>query len=198
MITIINYGTGNFRSVENALRCLGGKTKITDKQEEIEKAKKIILIGVGNFGEAVRILKKKRLIAVVKKAILKGKPFLGICLGLQLLFERSEESPGEKGLGIFKGECLKFKNVKTPQLGWNQVDIQKKSELFKNIKNKNYFYFMHSFYVKPAKNDLILATTEYGRDYCSAVNHKNVYGVQFHPEKSGRAGLEVFKNFINI
>ena len=198
MITIINYGTGNFRSVENAFKYLGEKTEVTDKPDEIEKAEKIVLIGVGSFGRAAKVLEKKKLAVPIKKAILSGKPFLGICLGLQLLFEKSEESPGVKGLGVFKGECLKFKNVKTPQLGWNRIKIKKKSDLFKNIPEESYFYFMHSLYVKPAQNDLISATTDYGQDYCSAVSFKNIFAVQFHPEKSGSAGLQIFKNFINI
>jgi imidazole glycerol phosphate synthase glutamine amidotransferase subunit len=198
MITIINYGTGNFRSVENAFKYLGEKTEVTDKPDEIEKAEKIVLIGVGSFGRAAKVLEKKKLAVPIKKAILSGKPFLGICLGLQLLFEKSEESPGVKGLGVFKGECLKFKNVKTPQLGWNRIKIKKKSDLFKDIPEESYFYFMHSFYVKPAQSGLISAITDYGQDYCSAVSFKNIFAVQFHPEKSGPAGLQIFKNFINI
>lgn len=198
MITIIDYGMGNFQSIENAFRCLGQKIKITDKPAEIKKAEKIILIGVGNFGEAVKNLKKKKLTLLLKNEILKGKPFLGICLGMQLLFESSQESLAMKGLGVLKGRCPRFKKVKIPQIGWNQIEIKKQSKIFKKVKNGSFFYFMHSFYVKPASKDLVAATTDYGKEFCSVVNFKNIFGVQFHPEKSGRAGLKILENFIKI
>ncbi len=198
MITIINYGMGNFRSIENAFKYLGQSVKITSKPIEIKKAKKIILIGVGNFSEAVNNLKRKKLDSIIKKEILKGKPFLGICLGMQLLFEKSEENPGAKGLAVFKGRCLKFKKVKVPQMGWNQVKFQKESNLFKGIKKGTFFYFMHSFYVEPLDKNIIIAKTNYGRDFCSAVGLKNIFGVQFHPEKSGKVGIQILKNFTKI
>lgn len=198
MIVIINYGTGNFQSLENSFQELGQEVKITDNPAEIKKAKKIVLIGVGNFGGAAKSLKERNLGLLIKEEISKGKPFLGICLGMQLLFETSQESPKIKGLGLFKGKCLKFKGVKVPQLGWNQVRFRQKAEIFKGVKNMSFFYFMHSFYVKPVSENLVAATTDYGKEFCSVVNFKNIFGVQFHPEKSGEAGLKIFKNFIKI
>ncbi len=198
MITIVNYGMGNFRSIENAFKYLGQSVKITSKPTGVKKAKKIILIGVGNFSEAVNNLKRKKLDSIIKKEILKGKPFLGICLGMQLLFEKSEEKPGAKGLAVFKGRCLKFKKVKVPQMGWNQVKFQKESNLFKGVKKGTFFYFMHSFYVKPLDKNIIIAKTDYGKDFCSAIGFKNIFGVQFHPEKSGKAGIQILKNFAKI
>jgi len=198
MITIINYGLGNLKSIENALKYLGEKVKITEKPEEIKKAEKIILIGVGNFGEAIKNLKKKRLHSLIKEAISEGKPFLGICLGMQILFEESQESPGIKGLNILKGKVFKFKKVKTPQIGWNQIKIQRKTRILKGIKDKSFVYFMHSFYVKPLDRKIMVAVTNYGKDYCSAIELKNTFGVQFHPEKSGKIGLQILKNFIEL
>jgi len=198
MITIINCGVGNFQSITNSFKYLGKEAKVSDNPQDIKKAEKIVLIGVGNFGEAVRNLKKKKLDFLIRKEILRGKPFLGICLGMQLLFERSQENPKMRGLAIFKGKCLKFKKEKVPQIGWNKVLIKRKTDVFKKIKNRSFFYFMHSFYVEPASKKLIIATTKYGKNFCSAVNLKNIFGVQFHPEKSGKSGLQILKNFIEL
>lgn len=198
MLTIIDFGMGNFWSIGNAFKSLGETVKITDSPKEIKRAKKIVLIGVGNFGEAVKNLKERNLDLLIKKGIWQGRPFLGICLGMQLLFEESEESPKMKGLEVLKGKCLKFKKVKVPQLGWNQIAIKRKSEIFKKVKTETFFYFMHSFYVLPASKDLVIATTDYGKEFCSAVNFKNIYGIQFHPEKSGKPGLKILRNFIEL
>ncbi len=198
MITIIDYGTGNLRSIENAFRYLGTKVKITNNPREIEKAKKLVFPGVGNFGEAIENLKRKKITPAIKKSIQKGASFLGICLGLQLLFEKSEEAPGIKGLGIFRGKVLKFKKVKIPQIGWNQITIQRKPKILKGIQNQSLVYFMHSFYVEPLNEGIIAAETNYGKDFCSAVESQNIFGVQFHPEKSGEVGLKILKNFIEI
>jgi imidazole glycerol phosphate synthase glutamine amidotransferase subunit len=198
MITIIDYGMGNLRSIENAFRYLRAKTKITDNPKEIEKAKKLVFPGVGNFGKAIKNLKRKGIIPAIKNSIQKGTPFLCICLGLQLLFKESAEAPGAKGLGIFKGKVLKFEKVKIPQIGWNQLEIEKNSKILRGVKNKSFVYFMHSFYVEPIDKDIIVATSDYGKKFCSVIESKNVFGVQFHPEKSGKVGLKIFKNFIEI
>ena len=198
MITIIDYGMGNLRSIENAFRYLGARVKITNKPQEIEKAKKLVFPGVGNFGKAIKNLKSKKIHLAIKKNIEKGTPFLGICLGLQLLFEKSEEAPKTKGLGVLKGKVMKFQKIKIPQIGWNQIKIKRKSKILKGVENQNFVYFMHSFYVKSLNKKIVIARTNYGKDFCSAVESKNIFGVQFHPEKSGKAGLQILKNFIKI
>jgi len=198
MITVIDYGMGNLRSIENAFRYLGAKTKITDNPKEIEKAKKLIFPGVGNFRKAIENLKRKKIDSAIKKSIKKGASFLGICLGFQLLFEKSEEAPKVKGLNIIKGKVLKFKKVKIPQIGWNQIEIEKKSKILQGIKDYSFFYFMHSFYVEPLDKEIIVAKTNYGKVFCSAIESKNIFGVQFHPEKSGEVGLKILKNFVQL
>jgi len=196
MITIIDYGMGNLQSLANAFQFLGEEVKITDNPKEIEKAQKLVFPGVGDFGKAIKNLKKKKIDLPIRNSIQKGTPFLGICLGLQLLFEKSEEAPNDKGLNIFKGKILRFKNVKTPQIGWNQINILKKTKIFKEIENNSFVYFMHSFYVEPLDKKIIVARTNYGKGFCSAIEQKNVFGVQFHPEKSGKTGLKILRNFI--
>lgn len=196
MIAVIDYGAGNLKSITNALDFLKVKYKVTDKAPEIEKADKIIFPGVGNFGDCVKALENKGLIETLKKEISK-KPYLGICLGLQVLFESSEESPRVKGLSIFKGKCKKFKgSLKIPQIGWNSISIKKKSLLLKNIKNDSYFYFVHSYYVDPVDKKIILTETDYGVDFVSAIEKDNIFGVQFHPERSGSIGIKILENFV--
>jgi len=198
MITIIDYGMGNLKSIENAFRYLGVETKITDNPSEIEKSKKLVFPGVGNFGKAIENLKKKKIDLAIKKAIEKGIPFLGICLGFQLLFEKSEEAPKIKGLSIFQGKVSRLKKAKIPQIGWNQLKIQKKSKILKGLKEGSFVYFMHSFYPKPLDKKIIITKTNYGIDFCSSIESKNIFGVQFHPEKSGKVGLKILKNFVEI
>jgi len=210
MITIIDYGMGNLKSLENAFQFLGEEVKIAKDSEGIGKAEKLVFPGVGNFGKAVENLKKKKIFSIVGNKAQKGTPFLGICLGLQLLFEKSEEAPGEKGLSIFKGKILEFKKVKIPQIGWNQINFQRKTpkynlrlttgraKILNGIKNGSFVYFMHSFYPSPADKEIIAAKTNYGKNFCSAIESNNIFGVQFHPEKSGKTGLKILKNFINI
>ena len=198
MITIIDYGMGNLKSLENAFQFLGEEVKIAKNSEDIKKAEKLVFPGVGNFGKAVENLKKKKIFSMVKNKAQKGTPFLGICLGFQLLFEKSEEALREKGLSIFKGKILEFKKVKIPQIGWNQINFQKKAKIFNGIKNKNFVYFMHSFYPSPSAKGIIAAETNYGKNFCSAIESNNIFGVQFHPEKSGKIGLKILKNFIEI
>lgn len=200
MIAVIDYGAGNLKSITNALDFLKVKYKVTDSSKEIEEADKIIFPGVGAFGDCVNSLKKRKIFEKLKKEINK-KPYLGICLGLQVLFESSEESPNIEGLSIFKGKCKKFidKKLKIPQIGWNSINIiNKKNKLLKNIKNDSYLYFVHSYYVEPEDKGIILAKTDYGIDFASGIEKHNIFGVQFHPERSGSVGLEILRNFVNI
>jgi imidazole glycerol-phosphate synthase subunit HisH len=190
MIAIIDYGSGNLKSVKKAFEKIGIDTIITNKKKEIEKADKIVLPGVGSFGFIMKKLKNKDLEKSIKKAIKNGKPYLGICLGMQILFEESEESPGVKGLGILKGKVKKFKKGKVPQIGWNK--IIPKNKIFKN----DFFYFVNSFYVIPSDKKIIASTTKYFQNFASAIKYKNITAVQFHPEKSGKAGLKFLDRWI--
>ncbi len=200
MIAIIDYGAGNLQSVKNALDFIRVENKITNKAGDIEKADKIILPGVGSFGNIISYLEKNNLIDPIKDSILAGKPYLGICLGLQILFEKSEEDRKAKGLGIFKGNVVKFKskNLKIPQIGWNSIKINKDNKNGLSLKDGSYFYFVHSYYVKPKDGIIVLAETDYGIKFVSAIAKGNVFGVQFHPERSGSVGLKVLENFCKI
>jgi glutamine amidotransferase len=181
MIVIIDYKAGNLKSVKNALDFLRVESKITNDPKEIEKADKVIFPGVGAFGDTMSTLKKLKLIDPIKKAA-NTKPFLGICLGLQLLFEESEESPGVNGLGIFKGKVKKFTSnrLKIPQIGWNSINIKKQDQVLSNIKDKSYFYFVHSYYVVPEEENIILTTTGYGKEFVSGIAKDNLVAVQYH------------------
>ncbi|MFH1316625.1 MAG: imidazole glycerol phosphate synthase subunit HisH [Candidatus Woesearchaeota archaeon] len=195
MIAIIDYGAGNLKSVENALRYLGINPKITSDPEEIEKAEKLILPGVGSFGFMMKSLEERGLDKAIKQFIKSGKPFLGICLGLQALFEKSEESPGVKGLGIFKGEVVRFSKGKVPQIGWNKIMPVKEISAKNNIFQECYVYFVNSFYVVPEQKEIIALTTDYNKLFVSAILYENVTAVQFHPEKSGEFGLEILRRW---
>ncbi len=193
MIAIVDLGIGNLANVRKAL---GGV--ITGDPYEIERAEKLVLPGVGNFGAVVEKLEPLR--GVILDAINDGKPFLGICLGLQLLFQESEESPGKQGLGVFEGQVLRFRGVRAPHIGWNQLWKRKECPLFEGINDGAYFYFVHSYYALPEKEEIIAGVTDYGprgREiiFTSALCRENVYAVQFHPEKSGRNGLILMRNF---
>jgi len=191
MIAIIDYGAGNLKSVKNALDCLGAASVITDKPSDILKADRIILPGDGSFGYMMENLEKKRLVKPIKNFIKSGKPFLGICLGLQGLFEESEESPGIKGLCIFKGKVVKFRKGKVPQVGWNKI-IPRKNGIFQD----NLMYFVNSYYVIPEDNSIIAAFTDYNGNFASAIKSNNITAVQFHPEKSGKAGIELIRRWL--
>ena len=201
MIGIIDYDAGNIKSVEKALAYLGEETVVSRDPEVLKKADKVILPGVGSFGEAMENLHKYGLIPVIKDMIKEGTPFLGICLGLQLLFERSEESPGVEGLGILKGEILKIpetEGLKIPHMGWNSLTFQNQGRLFKGLEEHPYVYFVHSYYLKAEEESIVKATTQYGVTIHASVEKGNVFACQFHPEKSSRAGLQMLKNFAEL
>ncbi|AEF96488.1 imidazole glycerol phosphate synthase subunit HisH [Methanotorris igneus] len=197
MIAIIDYNAGNLRSIKKAVELYEKNVVITNDKEEILSADKVILPGVGNFGDAMKNLEnlKDAIYAIVKE----GVPFLGICLGMQLLLEESEECKDTKGLGIIKGNVIKFKNVdKIPHMGWNNVKKVRDIPLFENIKDNEYFYFVHSYYVNPTEKDVIAGTCDYGVEFPCVINKDNVYATQFHPEKSGKVGLKMIENFVEL
>ena len=197
MIAIIDYGGGNLRSVEKALTAIGEESIVTRDRHEILNADKVILPGVGAFGDAMNSLKKYELDKVIHQVTAENKPFLGICLGLQLLFEESEESPGVKGLGILKGKILRIpehEDLKIPHMGWNSLDVVRPGRLLHGIEPGAEFYFVHSYYVEPAP-ELVMATTVYGKEFCSVYGRDGLWAVQCHLEKSGRPGLTVLRNF---
>ena len=201
MIAIIDYGAGNLQSVKKAFDFIGAESVITDNPEVINACDRVLLPGVGSFGDAMDSMAKNGLIETVKQNALSGKPFLGICLGLQLLFEESEESPGVKGLGIFKGKIKKFSpdmGLKIPHIGWNSLEIKQNDTLFKGIPENSYVYFVHSYYLHAEDEKDIATITNYGIDFHSAVGKNNVFATQFHPEKSGDVGLQILKNFASM
>ena len=199
MIAIIDYDAGNIRSVEKALKFLGQDVKITRDPEEILSAEKVILPGVGAFGDAMGKLKEYGLDQVIRKTAGKGTPFLGICLGLQLLFERSDEAPGVEGLGILKGEILRLpekEGYKIPHMGWNSLELVHNGRLFRDLPEDPYVYFVHSYYLKAADETIVKARTEYTTAIDASVEQGNVFACQFHPEKSSEPGLKLLKNFV--
>lgn len=201
MITVIDYDAGNLKSVEKALQSLGEDVLVTRDRQELLSADKVILPGVGNFGDAMEKLEGFGLVNVIQDVIRQGKPFLGICLGLQLLFERSEEAPGVKGLGILKGEILRIPDgdgLKVPHIGWNSLKLQNQGRLFVGLEEEPYVYFVHSYYLKAADPQIVKAVTEYGVPIDASVEQGNVYACQFHPEKSSRTGLAILKNFAEL
>ena len=201
MTAIIDYGMGNIHSVQKALESLGEKTIITHGPEGIKKCQKIVLPGVGAFKDAMDELKKQDLIQALNNHIKQKKSFLGICLGMQLLFESSQEADNAVGLGILKGAVKKFKNLrglKVPHIGWNQLKKDtSECPLLKDIPDNAYVYFCHSYYPQPKDKKIIAADTDYAGEFASVIWQDNVYGVQFHPEKSQKTGLKILKNFVN-
>ena len=201
MTAIIDYDAGNIKSVEKALLFLGENACVTRENEKILGADKVILPGVGSFGRAMEKIRSYGLEDVIKETIDKGTPFLGICLGLQLLFERSEESAGVKGLGILKGEILRIPEKdggKVPQIGWNSLRYPNRGRLFEGILEDAYVYFVHSYYLKAEEEGIVTATTEYNTLIHASVEKDNVFACQFHPEKSSIVGLGILRNFIQI
>jgi glutamine amidotransferase len=198
MIAIIDYDAGNLKSVEKALVSLGEKTAITRDKGQILQADKVILPGVGNFSDAMQKLHYYALTDVIKEVVSRKIPFLGICLGLQLLFERSEESMGVEGLSILPGEILKIpsrEGMKIPHMGWNSLSVSTGSKLFAGIPDQSYVYFVHSYYLKAEREEDVSATAYYNTCIHAAVERENVFACQFHPEKSGDVGLRILKNF---
>lgn len=201
MIAMIDYDAGNIKSVEKALQKLGADVVITKDPQEILSAEKVILPGVGAFGDAMNNLKKYGLDEVIRQVVAKGTPFLGICLGLQLLFERSDESPEAVGLGILKGEILRIpdaEGLKIPHMGWNSLHLQNNGRLFKGLKENDYVYFVHSYYLKAEEEEIVKATTNYSVNIHASVEKDNVFACQFHPEKSSDVGLQILKNFVEL
>ncbi len=202
MIGIIDYGAGNIKSVEKALELLGQEVFISSDPEKIQKADRVILPGVGSFGSAMENIRKLGLEEAIKELVKKGKPFLGICLGLQMLFESSEESPGVKGLSILPGKILRIpdqKGLKIPHMGWNSLEFPNESRLFSHLKGSEpYVYFVHSYYLKAEDESMVAATAKYGVTIHAAVEKDNVFACQFHPEKSSEVGLSILKKFVEL
>ena len=201
MIAIIDYDAGNLKSVEKALALLGQESVITRDRGEILRADKVILPGVGAFGDAMNQLKKYELDKVVHEVAEKKTPLLGICLGLQLFFEGSEESTGVEGLGLLKGSVVRFSDshgLKIPHIGWNSLELMNDGRLFKGIPDGSYVYFVHSYYLKAADEQIVKATTAYGDLVHASVEQDNIFACQFHPEKSSSVGLAILKNFAEI
>lgn len=201
MIAIIDYDAGNLLSVKKALDYLGQESVITRDKDVLLAADKVILPGVGAFSDAMDKLKNYELIDVIHEIIRKGTPFLGICLGLQLLFERSDEAPGVEGLCVLKGSINRIpdgEGLKIPHMGWNSLEIKPEAKLFKGISNQAYVYFVHSYYLEATDRDIVAATTEYGVNIHASVEKDNVFACQFHPEKSGEVGLTILKNFAEL
>ena len=198
MVAIIDYGAGNLHSVKNALDFLGVDSVITKDKDEILSADHVILPGVGSFGDAMECINNSGLYEVIKKAADGSRPFLGICLGLHLLFDESEESPGVKGLGILSGKVIKIPDcgLKIPHMGWNNIEISKESRILPT--ESEFMYFVHSYYINPQNSDVVSSYTTYGKKLGVSIEQGNVFAVQFHPEKSGEAGLNILKKFISL
>lgn len=196
MITIIDYKSGNLKSISNGFKKIGEEFQITDDVEIISNAKYLVLPGVGAFGSAMKNLEPFK--DVINEHVSDDKPFLGVCLGQQVLMGESEESPNAEGLNLFKGHCEFLPDgVKIPHMGWNRLDVVKKSPILEGV-DKEYFYFVHSYHVIPDDDDIIAGTCDYGIDVVASLSQNNLFSTQFHPEKSGKAGLKILKNFVNI
>ena len=201
MTAIIDYDAGNLRSVEKALQALGEETVITRDRDRILAADRVILPGVGAFGDAMEKLHQYGLVEIIRQVVQKGTPFLGICLGLQLLFEESEESQGVPGLGILKGKIRRIPNtpgLKIPHMGWNSLTLRPETRLFSGLGEEPYVYFVHSYYLEAADPEIVAASADYGVVIHAAVETGNVFACQFHPEKSSDTGLQILKNFIGL
>lgn len=201
MISIIDYDAGNIMSVKKAIEHLGYEAVITRDKSILCSSQKVILPGVGAFGDAMEKLEKYGLTDIIHQIAEKKIPFLGICLGLQLLFDSSEEAPGVKGLSLLPGKIVRFSEtdeLKVPQIGWNSLKFPKESKLFKGIEEDSFVYFVHSYYLQADNREDVAATSDYGIVYDAAIEHDNIYACQFHPEKSSDVGLKILKNFVEL
>jgi imidazole glycerol-phosphate synthase subunit HisH len=205
LIAIIDYGMGNLRSVQKGFEAVGAKAIVTSDSKKILSARSVVLPGVGAFKACMDNLEKFDLIDTVTQSVQSGKPFLGICLGLQLLFSQAEEFGSVSGLGILKGKVVGFKDapnssysLKIPHMGWNNVEVKPSHPLFDSVPNQSYFYFVHSYYVVPEDRATVATTTNYGIEFVSGIHHENIHAFQFHPEKSQQLGLTVLKNFSRL
>ena len=200
MIAIVDYGMGNLRSVSKAFESQGFTTIVTNDPGTILNSDGLVLPGVGAFGDCIKNLNEHKLTGVIKEFIKSGKPYLGICLGYQILFEQSEESPNQKGLGLIKGKVVKFKfnkelKLKVPHMGWNQINFKKDVQLLSGIAENSWFYFVHSYYPVPEDSSVIAITTKYGFEFAAAIQKGSIFACQFHPEKSSVQGLKILRNF---
>lgn len=201
MVAIIDYDAGNLKSVQKAFEFLGADVVVTRKRNEILNSDHVILPGVGAFREAMEKLEQYDLVDTIKEVVKRKIPLLGICLGMQLLFESSEESDGVKGLSLLEGKIVKIpkkEGIKIPHMGWNSLELKGKATLFQGLSKEPYVYFVHSYYLVPSKAEDVVAVTEYGTNLSVAVEHENLFGCQFHPEKSGEVGLEILRNFLKV
>lgn len=201
VVAIIDYDAGNIKSVEKALEYLGQESVITRERDILLQAEKVILPGVGSFGDAMEKITQYELQPVIEEIVRKKTPFLGICLGLHLMFEKSDETPGVAGLGILKGDIRKIPEqdgLKIPHMGWNSLHFPKKGRLFNGINEDAYVYFVHSYYLKAKEESIVAAETEYGVTIHAAIEQDNIFACQFHPEKSSDIGLQILKNFVEL
>ncbi|MGQ9462159.1 MAG: imidazole glycerol phosphate synthase subunit HisH [Candidatus Fervidibacter sp.] len=201
LVVVVDYGVGNLRNVTKALEFLGCEAKLTSDPDEVVKAKKLVLPGVGAFGAGMENLKRLNLIEPIKDAVKRGTPLLGICLGLQLLFEESEEKGQHEGLKLVRGKVVRFPEidgVRVPHMGWNSICIRKCEPLFVGVPDGSTVYFVHSYFPVPEDELVVAATTEHGVEFVSAIAVDNIFGTQFHPEKSSQVGLQILRNFVNL
>ena len=201
MIALIDYDAGNIKSVEKAFQSLGKEVVLTRDPEVLKRADHVVLPGVGSFGDAMENLNRYHLVPVIHEIVEKGTPFLGICLGLQLLFESSEETPGVEGIGILKGKILRIppaEGLKIPHMGWNSLHLQNNGRLFQGIPEDTYVYFVHSYYLHAEEPEIVKAVTDYSTTIHASVEKGNVFACQFHPEKSSRYGLKILENFAKL
>ena len=203
MIALLDYGAGNLRSVEKALRFVGGNVRLVQSPDGMKNASAVVLPGVGAFDDCVNAMQRQELLEATREFVGTGRPFLGICIGYQALFERSEEfDSSATGLGLFAGKVVRFpdgQKLKIPQIGWNQIEIvQPECPVFRGVENGSHVYFVHSFYPQPEDDSIAATRTTYGVDFISAVWRENVFATQFHPEKSQKVGLKILENFVNL